>query len=395
MKKRLLLLLLCLTLLLTSCAAGKEQMPVFRIYGLSDTPGSDAISAVTMDWSGQKSLTVDQQAQAALEQLLGGCTEPGYRSPIPQGVQLRSCQLTGGMALVDFSQGYEQLSGIDLTMADYCVTLTLSQLPGVSVVRITVEGQELAYRSHSLLRSQDLLMTSEDDVSRTLAIRLYFPAQSTGQLTPESRTLTLHEGDSSAEAIVSALLAGPQADGLSPLLPDGFQVLTVRVESGTCYLNLPRSDVSLLPEGQDAQELLVRGMVNSLCSIASVDRVQLLLDGEVAASLGQIDSAALYVRSSPVISKKNVPPAGGTFFSAILLVVLVVLGIGQVAEVKLQLFAAFGAADLTAVQGILVENDFFLADGAGGLEVGLIVIVVLLVLVILVIHLVEGLLHVG
>ena len=132
-------------------------------------------------------------------------------------------------------------------------------------------------------------MTSEDDVSRTLAIRLYFPAQSTGQLTPESCTLTLHEGDSSAEAIVSALLAGPQADGLSPLLPDGFQVLTVRVESGTCYLNLPRSDVSLLPEGQDAQELLVRGMVNSLCSIASVDRVQLLLDGEVAASLGQID----------------------------------------------------------------------------------------------------------
>jgi len=143
MKKRLLLLLLCLTLLLTGCAAGKEQMPVFRIYGLSDTPGSDAISAVTVDWSGQKSLTVDRQAQAALEQLLGGCTEPGYRSPIPQGVQLRSCQLTGGMALVDFSQGYEQLSGIDLTMADYCVTLTLSQLPGVSVVRITVEGQEL------------------------------------------------------------------------------------------------------------------------------------------------------------------------------------------------------------------------------------------------------------
>ena len=292
MKKRLLLLLLCLTLLLTSCAAGKEQMPVFRIYGLSDTPGSDAISAVTMDWEKlheQYLGRLAQQAQAALEQLLGGCTEPGYRSPIPQGVQLRSCQLTGGMALVDFSQGYEQLSGIDLTMADYCVTLTLSQLPGVSVVRITVEGQELAYRSHSLLRSQDLLMTSEDDVSRTLAIRLYFPAQSTGQLTPESRTLTLHEGDSSAEAIVSALLAGPQADGLSPLLPDGFQVLTVRVESGTCYLNLPRSDVSLLPEGQDAQELLVRGMVNSLCSIASVDRVQLLLDGEVAASLGQID----------------------------------------------------------------------------------------------------------
>lgn len=295
MKKRLLLLLLCLTLLLTGCAAGKEQMPVFRIYGLSDTPGSDAISAVTVDWSGQKSLTVDQQAQAALEQLLGGCTEPGYRSPIPQGVQLRSCQLTGGMALVDFSQGYEQLSGIDLTIADYCVTLTLSQLPGISVVRITVEGQDLAYRTHSLLQSREVLMTSEDDVTRTLGVRLFFPARESGLLTSESRTLTLHEGDSAVEAIMSALMEGPQTESLSPLLPEGFQMLTVRVESGTCYLNLPRSDVSLLPEGLEAQQLLVRGLVNSLCSANGVDRVQLLLDGQVAASFGQVDiSGPLY-----------------------------------------------------------------------------------------------------
>ena len=190
------------------------------------------------------------------------------------------------MALVDFSQGYEQLSGIDLTMADYCVTLTLSQLPGVSVVRITVEGQELAYRSHSLLRSQDLLMPIEDDVSRPLAIRLYFPAQSTGQLTPESRTLTLHEGDSSAEAIVSALLAGPQADGLSPLLPDGFQVLTVRVESGTCYLNLPGSAVSLLPEDSQKQRIMLEGLVNSLCSLEGVEQVQILLNGDYQMLLG-------------------------------------------------------------------------------------------------------------
>lgn len=236
MKKRIFLLLLCLALLLTGCAASRRTpKQTFRIYGLSGAPGGDAISAVDVDWSERKSLTVDQQAQAALEQLLGACTEPGYRTPIPQGVTLRSCQLTGGMALVDFSQGYEQLSGIDLTIADYCVTLTLSQLPGISVVRITVE------------------------------------------------------------AIMSALMEGPQTESLSPLLPEGFQMLTVRVESGTCYLNLPRSDVSLLPEGLETQQLLVRGLVNSLCSANGVDRVQLLLDGQVAASFGQVDiSGPLY-----------------------------------------------------------------------------------------------------
>lgn len=126
-------------------------------------------------------------------------------------------------------------------------------------------------------------------------MRLFFPARESGLLTSESRTLTLHEGDSAVEAIMSALMEGPQTESLSPLLPEGFQMLTVRVESGTCYLNLPRSDVSLLPEGLEAQQLLVRGLVNSLCSANGVDRVQLLLDGQVAASFGQVDiSGPLY-----------------------------------------------------------------------------------------------------
>ena len=80
-----------------------------------------------------------------------------------------------------------------------------------------------------------------------------------------------------------------------PLLPAEFTALGANTEGGTCYLNLPRSDVSLLPEGLEAQQLLVRGMVNSLCSANGVDRVQLLLDGQVAASFGQVDiSGPLY-----------------------------------------------------------------------------------------------------
>ena len=72
MKKRIFLLLLCLALLLTGCAASRRTpKQTFRIYGLSGAPGGDAISAVDVDWSERKSLTVDQQAQAALEQLLG------------------------------------------------------------------------------------------------------------------------------------------------------------------------------------------------------------------------------------------------------------------------------------------------------------------------------------
>ena len=55
MKKRIFLLLLCLALLLTGCAASRRTpKQTFRIYGLSGAPGGDAISAVDVDWSERK-----------------------------------------------------------------------------------------------------------------------------------------------------------------------------------------------------------------------------------------------------------------------------------------------------------------------------------------------------
>ena len=112
---------------------------------------------------------------------------------------------------------------------------------------------------------------------------------------------------------MSALMEGPQTESLSPLLPEGFQMLTVRVESGTCYLNLPRSDVSLLPEAW-SPAAAGPGLVNSLCSANGVDRVQLLLDGQVAASFGRWTSAAPVPGVTAPIPEKSVLPAGGTLF---------------------------------------------------------------------------------
>lgn len=291
MKHRLAALLLAAALLLCGCGAVEKQpdAPTMQLYGLSGTPGGDAIAAVEVDWTSCAGLDTQRQAEVLLLQLLGGCADPDYRSPIPSNVQLYSCQVEGSAAQVDLSAAYGQLSGIDLTIADYCITLTLTQLPGVSVVRITVDGRELAYRDHQLLLAREVLMTSEEDVVRTLAVRLYFPAKSMGQLAPESRMLTLYEGESAAVAIMEELLAGPKTTNLLSLLPEGFQVLTVRVEDGVCMLNLPRSDEALLPQTEAEQQMLVQGIVNSLCSAKGISSVQLLLDGELSATFGSVD----------------------------------------------------------------------------------------------------------
>ena len=283
-----------------------EPSLYLRLYGLADLSeknksngGGDAVTGISIPWA---EITAhdrgrQQQAQYIMELLLGGCTKSGFICPVPTGTRLLSCTVTGGTVSVDLSGEYNQLMGIDRTIADYCITLSLLQLTGIYAVRLTVMGASPAGRADDVYTSAQVLLTSPEDIVRTVEVTLYFPDRA-GTLVAEQRKLTVYEGETPAETVVKALAERPMDSygGLDePLLPAEFTALGANTEGGTCYLNLPRSDVSLLPEGLEAQQLLVRGMVNSLCSANGVDRVQLLLDGQVAASFGQVDiSGPLY-----------------------------------------------------------------------------------------------------
>ena len=90
------------------------------------------------------------------------------------------------------------------------------------------------------------------------------------------------------EAVVKALTERPMDiyAGLERLLPKGFTALAASVEDGTCYLNLPGSVVSLLPEDSQKQRIMLEGLVNSLCSLEGVEQVQILLNGDYQMLLG-------------------------------------------------------------------------------------------------------------
>mgnify|MGYP004712745013 CR=1 FL=1 len=295
MKRAMALLLILGVLLCCGCAAktaGQDENRFFHIYyarDLAGAAGGDAIGTVDRRWEDLPQDDKQLLAQAALELLLAPCEEKGFRSPVPGNTKLLSCELRGGVAWVDFSAPYGQLTGIALTIADYCVALTLTQISGIHSVHITVNGTELTYRDNHQFFAGDVLLTSTDDVLRTLRTPLYFPDEA-GILTAEERLLTVYEGENRLSVVLDALAAGPEdTDRLRPLLPEGFSVLSVWVDGGLCWLNLPAEDLALLPETYPAQRLLVQGLVNSLCGAADIDAVQILVDGESTPQLGEVD----------------------------------------------------------------------------------------------------------
>ena len=114
-----------------------EPSPYLRLYGLADLSeknksngGGDAVTGISIPWA---EITAhdrgrQHQAQYIMELLLGGCTKSDFICPVPTDTRLLSCTVTGGTVSVDLSGEYNQLMGIDRTIADYCITLSLMQL---------------------------------------------------------------------------------------------------------------------------------------------------------------------------------------------------------------------------------------------------------------------------
>ena len=215
--------------------------------------------------------------RALMEALLAGPDEPSLSSPIPEGTVLKSLKVSGRRAQIDLSAQYARLTGIDLSLADYCITLTLTQLPNVNAVSITADGRELPYRETQVLLSADTLLSSRESGLRPITVSLYFLDSKTGELRAEQQTLALYEGQTRVNALLEALAQGPEDDSLVSLLPEDFAVISSRIENGVCYLNLPAS--GSLPENEAERDLMLSALEQSILSLGGVDEVQFLIEG--------------------------------------------------------------------------------------------------------------------
>lgn len=288
--KRILAALLALLLLLTGCSpdkTGGHSLHLF--YPAADyEAGGDVLCSQPVDWSAQESADTADQVKMVVQLLQNRSGGMDFTSPIPPDAELLECSVSGGVAVLDFSAAYGRLSGLSLTVADYCITLSACQIPGVKWLQVLVEGRPLSGRTNSYFSTEDVLLTSSEDVVKVVPVTLYFPDRS-GTLQPEKRELLIYEGENRCQRVLQALEEGPQTEGLEKLLPEGISAAGVWMDGDICCLNFSYADYKSLCDVSVCQDSLVQGLVKSLCSLDGVERVQIMVGGAYRSKLGTVD----------------------------------------------------------------------------------------------------------
>ena len=216
---------------------------------------------------------------ALMSALLAGPPEEELEltSLIPAGTRVLSWSLEEGVASVELSAAYAGLVGVDLTLADCCITLPLAQLPGVEGVRVTVNGGGQSYRDRRVLYPEDMLLAVAEESPAEVTAALYFRREGGDQLGFELRRFRLSEDRVPVKEVLDALAAGPEDEVLVPLLPEGLAVRSAWVDQGLCTADLSAALLDL-PEGRRA--LAVSSIAETLRSLDGVEQVQILIEGE-------------------------------------------------------------------------------------------------------------------
>ncbi len=301
MNKRRMSLLASLLVLLTACSApagpeqGTEGVLVYYLLLEEEARGADRIGARWESLALPEGADDLAEAQAVVERLMAGPGDESMYSPLPEGVELLGLELRDRTAYVDFSGEIRDLSGVELALADYCLTLSLTALDSVRAVTVTAQGRPLGQQPKQVFYERDVLLSDMGDVLQTVEVSLYF-LNADGALAAEKRMLSLYEGQTLAEALVAALLEGPESRELLRAVPEGFAINYVRVDSGVCYLSLPASSLALLPQDGQTQQMILWSLADSLYSIDSVEEIRLLADGEELKLFGSVPVESVAVR---------------------------------------------------------------------------------------------------
>ena len=263
--------------ILVSCGKSKEEMDSYLVYYLNqDMTG---LVEGTME-SPHKKKDTNAVVADLLKQLQTTGEDANLKSPISENVDVLDFELKNHQMSISFSAAYYERSGVEETLSRAAIVETLCQLDEIHYVEFYVEDQPL--------------MLSGKEQSRQ--VTLYLSNRTGDKLRAVTTSVTYNAATPLAELLINQLIQADEViagqkgklKDVKPAIPKETVVNHITIRDQICYVDLGNGFNDLLAE--ISSEVTVYSIVNTLCELSNVNRVQFTIDGEAQEQYGEMNS---------------------------------------------------------------------------------------------------------
>ncbi len=298
MKKVLIALLgLLCGLLFSACGAREEDGEnVWQVYYVSNSE-----TKVEMHSHEMESSDPADQLDELIQCLSTNPEKLEYKAPLVMGFQLLSVNRDGSRITLDVDAAYSELSVTSEVLVRAAIVRTLTQLEDVTHIGITVEGNQLYDGLGGPVgwMSADQFIDNDGNEINTyeqVRIKLYFAGEDGTNLIAAYREKHYSTNTPLERFVLEELIAGPKVDGLYPSINPATKIISVMTKDGICYVNLDENFLTV--EGNVSTDVSVYSIVNSLVELSNINKVQILINGEVPS----VFSASTFERNLDIVT---------------------------------------------------------------------------------------------
>lgn len=300
--KKICLLLLLAGLLLSACGVPSQDAPMVQpvsfFYRTAETDFSaeDGVIRAEVRDLGSKSYTDLELFQLYLE----GPMSRDLISPVSQGTVLSGARRYGGTLELRLTRGAYSPTEFDHALTYACLAKTGLALDGINKVQIYVRTQGGRLLDSILLTESDILLYDNGTASDN-EITLYYADEAESLLLTEKRTLPRTDQEDLVMEVLKALVSGPQSGGMRSPLPPGTGFTEALVEDGLCKVDCNSDFGAIPPDNEQAAQLSVLSVVNTLCELDGINSVEFYIQGQKLDSYGGMDLTEPLVLESALI----------------------------------------------------------------------------------------------
>lgn len=294
----LLLTVLCCVLLAACGSENQEAEDGFQVYFISSSGTKVEMHSYVAQAEGGSELL-----EELLECLSTNPEKLEYRAPLTMDFTVKTVSLSEGRLTIDVSESYKNLPATKEVLVRAAIVRTLIQLPDVSFVTITVEGNQLFDSMGELVgwMSADTFIDNDGNEINTYEltrVKLHFASEDGTSLIAAYREKHYSTNTPIERFVVEELIAGPngQVEGLYPSVNPATKIVNVMTKDGICYVNLDESFLTVV--NNVPVEVSIYAIVNSLVELSNINKVQILINGEVPGTF----SASTFERNLDIVT---------------------------------------------------------------------------------------------